>query len=174
MALRGGASLFNKGSLLHSYMNYHKLKCLPFDMWGAWRLFQGELTPDEMFQTYEVIPAIIGKPGRYYDRESRVCWTELPDGRAYKVDPAGFLRELELAWAEERPLRQEEREAIRTLLVYNNGPVPQELRRRLYLDDHVRHLRETFRSARQYNLVSEPVREFLDAALELAEPLCDE
>lgn len=96
-------------------MNMHKLKCLPFDMWGAWHLMNGELQPEDMFSEFEQIPAIIGKPGRYYDRISKVCWTELPDGRSYKVDARMFLFELAKSYAAERPLSNEERLAA-TLL----------------------------------------------------------
>ncbi len=129
-------------------MNLRKLKVLHFNMWSVWNLMEGDLEPSEMFSEYTEIPAIIGKPGRYYDRESKVCWTELPNGKAYKIDPKMFLYELETAHAKERPLTDHERNAIRTLLDYGNGPAPKELAERLYQDDNNRMLRETGRGAR--------------------------
>ena len=128
-------------------MNMRKLKCLPFSR-GLWNFMDGNLEPEEMFSEFVEIPAIVGRPGRYYDRKSKVCWEELPNGKAYKVNGEMFLYELETAYAKERPLTDHERKAIRTLLDYNNGPACNKLKERLYQDDNVRMLKQTYRDAR--------------------------
>jgi hypothetical protein len=128
-------------------MNLRKLKCLPFDQWGIWNFMEGDLTPEEMFREFTEIPAIIGKPGRYYDRASKVCWTELPNGKAYKVNPEMFLYEMGMAHSRERPLTDHERKAIKTLIDYGNAPVTGALLDRLYKDECDRMLRSIKRNA---------------------------
>ncbi len=125
-----------------------KLKCLHFNMWGIWNLFQGDLTPEEMFSEFTEIPAVINKPGRYYDRETKTCWVELPNGKAYRVDPKQFLYELKRYSDSERPLTDHERNAIKTLIVYNNGPIPKSLMDRLWSDSNERQRRQTYRETR--------------------------
>lgn len=99
-----------------------------------------ELFPDEWescFYRKVEIPPVFRRAGWYYDRLERVSWIEL-EGRAWRDDRIDdFLYRLSLN--DHQPLASVEREAIETLMKRNM--CPKELRRRLWIDDQVNHLR---------------------------------
>lgn len=132
-------------------MKHLRLKVLPLpgSIAGLIRLFDGDITDEELFGKDCVqIPAVVGRAGWYFDRMSRLSWYELVDGRAFLADAKQFLYELGTSRRDERPLTQQERDAIRTLLDYGNAGNLRELSYRLYEDDNRKHLREVVVGAR--------------------------
>lgn len=99
-----------------------KLKVLPFPFWGAWEVMEwaGDTVKDVLGKDPKRVPAYVGKPGWYLDRESGVSWYEFPDGKAYEAPADYFRHVLKAKDREERPLSAAERAAIQTLLVYGN------------------------------------------------------
>lgn len=105
------------------------IKVMKLDAWMERELFD----PNDS----KSCEPVFNRNGQYYDTKTKKCWFEV-DGDAWDITKDNiFLYELSLL--NHRPLRDEERKAIKTLVMHKLAP--KQLRELLETDNHIREFR---------------------------------